>query len=149
MRYSREMGRDIRGITPEAYQVLAQYRWPGNVRELQNVIRRGIALAKDNMIGLDDLPDEVVAAAGENPTAAGDIGYFALRDQRLAAFELEYLRDLLDRHEGDVRTAALEAKLPRGTLYRLMKKHARIARSFARRKRGAGNERLGARVGMA
>ncbi len=122
VRFSREMGRDIRGITPEAYQVLAQYRWPGNVRELQNVVRRGIALAKEKMIGLDDLPDDLVAAAGENP-AAGEMGYFALRDQRLAAFELEYLRDLLDRHEGDVRTAAEEAKLPRGTLYRLMKKH--------------------------
>ncbi len=122
VRYSREMGRDIRGITPEAYQVLAQYRWPGNVRELQNVIRRGIALAKDKMIGLDDLPDEVVIAAGENqPT--GDLGYFALRDQRLTSFEVEYIRELLDRHEGDVRTAAEEAKLPRGTLYRLMKKH--------------------------
>jgi transcriptional regulator of acetoin/glycerol metabolism len=30
---------------------------------------------------------------------------------------------LLARHQGDVRTAAQEAKLPRGTLYRLMKKH--------------------------
>jgi DNA-binding NtrC family response regulator len=129
VRCSREMDRDIRGITPEAYQVLAQYRWPGNVRELQNVVRRGIALAKGTMIGLDDLPDELVASAGEN-ASAGDMGYFALRDQRMAAFELEYLRDLLDRHEGDVRTAADEAKLPRGTLYRLMKKHALDSASF-------------------
>ncbi len=130
VRYSREMGRDIRGITPEAYQVLAQYRWPGNVRELQNVIRRGIALAKDKMIGLDDLPDDVVTSAGESPTASGDIGYFALRDKRLAAFEVEYLRELLNRHDGDVRTAAAEAKLPRGTLYRLLKKHGLDSASF-------------------
>ena len=129
MRYSREMNRDIRGITPEAYQVLAQYRWPGNVRELQNVIRRGIALAKDKMIGLDDLPDEVIVAAGEN-RPAGEAGYFALRDQHLAAFEADYLRDLLERHHGDVRTAAEEAKLPRGTLYRLMKKHGLDGASF-------------------
>ena len=123
------MGRDIRGITPEAYQVLAQYRWPGNVRELQNVIRRGIALAKDPMIGLDDLPDDVVVAAGEN-RAGGDVGYFELRDEHLATFERQYLRELLDRHQGDVRTAAEEAKLPRGTLYRLMKKHGLDGGSF-------------------
>ena len=98
VRYSREMGRTFRGITPEAYQVLAQYRWPGNVRELQNVIRRGIALTKGTMIGVDDLPDEVVVSAGEN-RAAGEAGFFALREQRLAAFEAEYIRDLLDRHE--------------------------------------------------
>ncbi len=46
-RYGREMGRAVKSITPEAYQVLSQYRWPGNVRELQNVIRRGIALTKE------------------------------------------------------------------------------------------------------
>jgi DNA-binding NtrC family response regulator len=121
-RYGREMGRSLRGITPEAYQVLAQYRWPGNVRELQNVIRRAIALAREPVIGLDDLPDELVAAAGER-ASTGTVGYFELRDEHVGRFEQQYLKDLLARHHGDVRLAALEAKLPRGTLYRLMKNH--------------------------
>jgi DNA-binding NtrC family response regulator len=121
-RYGREMGRSLRGITPEAYQVLAQYRWPGNVRELQNVIRRGIALTRETMIGLDDLPDELVAAAGQG-VSSGTLGYFELRDEHVGRFEQQYLNDLLVRHRGDVRLAALEAKLPRGTLYRLMKKY--------------------------
>lgn len=128
-RHGREMGRAIKGITPEAYQVLAQYRWPGNVRELQNVIRRGLALSKGPMITLDDLPDDVVASAGGG-RATGAVGYFELRDEHLARFEEQYLSDLLVRHHGDVRTAALEAKLPRGTLYRLMKKHNLDGGSF-------------------
>jgi two-component system response regulator HydG len=128
-RYGREMGRPIKSITPEAYQVLAQYRWPGNVRELQNVIRRAIALAKGPLITLDDLPDELVAAAGEG-RSSGAVGYFELRDEHLARFESQYLADLLVRHHGDVRTAALEAKLPRGTLYRLMKKYQLDGGSF-------------------
>ncbi len=128
-RYSREMGRSIKSITPEAYQVLSHYRWPGNVRELQNVIRRAIALSKGPLIELDDLPDDLVAAAGEG-RSTGTIGYFELRDARLAEFEQQYLTDLLARHHGDVRTAALEAKLPRGTLYRLMKKHDLDGGSF-------------------
>ncbi|MBI3838687.1 MAG: sigma-54-dependent Fis family transcriptional regulator [Planctomycetia bacterium] len=121
-RYGREMGRSLCGITPEAYQVLAQYRWPGNVRELQNVVRRGIALTRETMIGLDDLPDALVAAAGEG-ASSGTVGYFELRDQHVSRFEQQFLNDLLIRHHGDVRSAALEAKLPRGTLYRLMKKY--------------------------
>jgi DNA-binding NtrC family response regulator len=128
-RYSREMGRALIGLSPEAYQVLAQYRWPGNVRELQNVIRRGIALAKGERLELDDLPDEIVAAAGEGH-AAGDLGYFELRDEHLSQFERQYLNELLTRHHGDVAIAAREAKLPRGTLYRLMKKHALDSSSF-------------------
>jgi transcriptional regulator with PAS, ATPase and Fis domain len=128
-RYGREMGRQIQSITPEAYQVLSQYRWPGNVRELQNVIRRAIALATGPHIALDDLPDDVVDAAGEG-RASGDLGYFEIRDEHLGRFESQYLSELLARHHGDVRTAAIEAKLPRGTLYRLMKKHHLDGGSF-------------------
>jgi len=128
-RYGREMDHPIDRITPEAYQVLAQYRWPGNVRELQNVIRRGIALSKGSMIELDDLPDEIVAAAGEGKSS-GAVGYFEVRNEYVTRFEQQYLSDLLARHRGDVRTAALEAKLPRGTLYRLMKNHNLDAGSF-------------------
>ena len=132
-KYSREMGRHAAGITPEAYQVFQQYNWPGNARELQNVIRRAIALSSDAMIGLDDLPDALVAAAGER--AAGSVegesnGYFALRDRHLARFERDYLSSLLARHKGDVKLAAIEARLPRGTLYRLMKAHALEASSY-------------------
>lgn len=129
-KYSREMGRTIHGISPEAYQVMSQYAWPGNVRELQNVMRRAIALSTDTLIGPDDLPDALVAEAGRNPTGGGpgsglpdDVGkgYFALRDEHLAKFERQYLVDLLTRHHGDVKSAAREAQLPRGTLYRLLK----------------------------
>jgi DNA-binding NtrC family response regulator len=136
-RHSREMAKPISGITPEAYQVLRQYAWPGNVRELQNVIRRGIALSKGTMIGLDDLPDEVVVAAGQHGAlereASGESGYFQLRDEHVARFERQYLTDLLTRHRGDVQSAAKEAKLPRGTLYRLMKNHALDSTEFRER----------------
>lgn len=128
-RYGREMGRSLKGITPEAYQVLAQYRWPGNVRELANVIRRGIALTKEQMISVDDLPDELVSAAGQ-VRSTGALGYFDRREEHMARFDRQYLHELLVRHHGDVRTAAEEAKLPRGTLYRFMKKYGLDGGSF-------------------
>jgi DNA-binding NtrC family response regulator len=137
-RHSREMGKPVSGITPEAYQVLRQYHWPGNVRELQNVIRRGIALSKGTMIGLDDLPDDVVIAAGERGVperaASGTVGYFQLRDEFVARFERQYLGELLLRHHGEVQSAAREAKLPRGTLYRLMKNHGLDSAEFREKK---------------
>jgi DNA-binding NtrC family response regulator len=131
VRYSREMGKSVTAITPEAYQVLRQYHWPGNVRELQNAVRRAIALTHDAMIGVDDLPDEVVAAAGRNAAGGGrPSGFFALRDECLARFEREYLTQLLRSHHGNVKLAAQEANLPRGTLYRLLKSHGLDSAAF-------------------
>ena len=128
-KYTREMGRILKGITPEAYQVLSQYAWPGNVRELQNVIRRAVALSQGSMIGLDDLPDTLITSAGQAAQPAPR-GYFAMRDAHVAMFERGYLSDLLGRHRGDVKAAADEAQLPRGTLYRLMKLHDLDSRKF-------------------
>lgn len=127
-RYSRELGKQVVGITPEAYNVLAHYPWPGNVRELQNVMRRGIALTHNSLITLDDLPDQVVSRANlaNGSGAAGPAtegGFFAARDECLRRFEVDYLRQLLMRHKGNVKLAADEARLPRGTLYRLLKNH--------------------------
>jgi two-component system response regulator HydG len=132
-RAGQEMGRPVAGLSTDAYQVLKNYHWPGNVRELQNVVRRAIAMARGPMAGVDDLPDDVVAAAGRSAGAeAGAIGFFAQRAEQVARFERTYLTELLTRHLGDVSAAAREARLPRGTLYRLMKSHALDGASFRR-----------------
>jgi DNA-binding NtrC family response regulator len=130
-RAAQEMGRTIGGLSTDVYQVLKNYQWPGNVRELQNVVRRAIALTRSPTAGLDDLPDEVVAAAGRVAGAeATAIGFFGQRAEHVARFERQYLTDLLTRHLGDVSAAARESRLPRGTLYRLLKGHGLDAAAF-------------------
>ena len=59
-RYTRELGKRIEGITPEALAALCEYHWPGNVRELQNVIERAVALVESGPIGLNDLPTDLL-----------------------------------------------------------------------------------------
>ena len=132
LRAGREMGREATRLSTDAYQVLRHYQWPGNVRELQNVIRRALALATGDVAGVDDLPDEIIAASGRqepalsvghNGTTGGVAGFFAERGAHVAQFERRYLTALLERHAGDVSAAAKQAKVPRGTLYRLLKSH--------------------------
>lgn len=132
-RASQEMGRTIGGLSPDIYQVLKNYHWPGNVRELNNVIRRAIAMTRGGVLGLDDLPDELISASGRSASGDTDaVGFFAERAAHAARFERQYLTDLLSRHLGDVSAAAREARVPRGTLYRLMKGHTLDANSFRR-----------------
>ncbi|HEX3036411.1 MAG TPA: sigma-54 dependent transcriptional regulator [Thermodesulfobacteriota bacterium] len=55
-KYSREMGKDVRGISPKALEVLENYHYPGNVRELENIIARSVALETSNVIRHETLP---------------------------------------------------------------------------------------------
>jgi DNA-binding NtrC family response regulator len=41
-RYNRELGREVREITPEAMERLRGYPWPGNIRELQSVLKQAL-----------------------------------------------------------------------------------------------------------
>ena len=126
-RYCQEMGRDALTFDGQSLEVLQSYPWPGNVRELQNMIKRVLAIARGGTVSVEDLPEEVFMAAGaadpRSPQATHQDGFFAAREQRLASFEREYFDALLRRCGGDVSEAARDAKLPRGTLYRLLKKH--------------------------
>jgi transcriptional regulator with PAS, ATPase and Fis domain len=128
-RYHQEIGRPAMELKPEVMEVLMAYSWPGNVRELQNVLKRMLMMSSGPALSLQDLPDDIVTHAGDRPVA-GRAGYFQLREQRLAVFEREYLTNLLQFHRGEVAQAAQEACIPRGTLYRLLKKHGLTAENF-------------------
>lgn len=130
-RYTREMEKPAKGVRPEVLEVLMAYSWPGNVRELQNVVKRALVMSRDSALSADDLPDEIVTQAVSRPPGTG-AGFFHLRAVRVAAFEREYLVTLLKSWEGDVPRAAQDARLPRGTLYRLLKKHDLAAEDFRR-----------------
>jgi Nif-specific regulatory protein len=54
-------------ISSEALDALEQYSWPGNVRELENIIQRGIVLAKSNTIDVGDLPPEILERQDNEP----------------------------------------------------------------------------------
>ena len=66
-RYGRELEKAPTQVSPEVMEVLVNYPWPGNVRELQNVIKRALAWARQEVLALEDLPDKIVAHAGDSP----------------------------------------------------------------------------------
>lgn len=62
--FCRTNHKSILGFTDEAEQSFTNYAWPGNVRELRNTIERAVILGSSERIGKDDLPDNMVPAAG-------------------------------------------------------------------------------------
>jgi two-component system response regulator PilR (NtrC family) len=54
-----ELGKSVRGVTPEALAILESYHWPGNIRELENVIERALVLGSGEMLDTDALPADL------------------------------------------------------------------------------------------
>jgi len=66
--YGAKNNRVLQGFTADALRRLEGYSWPGNVRELENVVERGVVLARGTEIDLTDLPEEI---AGATPLPEG------------------------------------------------------------------------------
>ena len=54
--YSRQTGRRVTGVDPEAMEVLVAYDYRGNVRELENIIESCVVLCGGDRITVKDLP---------------------------------------------------------------------------------------------
>ena len=54
-KYSGEIGKEVRGMAPDALAVLKAYEFPGNVRELENIIERAVVLCEGELIRRNDL----------------------------------------------------------------------------------------------
>jgi transcriptional regulator with GAF, ATPase, and Fis domain len=52
-RFSRKLGKRVRGVSRKSMDLLLSYSWHGNVRELQNVIERAITLAENETLTID------------------------------------------------------------------------------------------------
>jgi PAS domain S-box-containing protein len=52
-RYSRKVGKKIRGIEKKTLELLQSYSWPGNIRELQNVIERSVVICETEIFSVD------------------------------------------------------------------------------------------------
>jgi two-component system, NtrC family, nitrogen regulation response regulator NtrX len=104
-------------IDPEVLIELAQHAWPGNVRELENLLERVVILSGD-MIGVLDLPEELLAATEERVAAKKD-QHSTLREFRDHA-ERDFILATLKKHGGNISRAALELGVRRPYLHRRM-----------------------------
>jgi two-component system nitrogen regulation response regulator GlnG len=84
-RFSRELGRQVREITPEALELMRAYPWPGNIRELQGVLKQAILQATGTVLIPAFLPESLGVPpepdAGQPPETEDDVSFksFILR----------------------------------------------------------------------
>ena len=121
VRYAREFGKPVTGITTSAMELLLRHPWPGNVRELENAVERAVALTEGPEIDSEDLVpltlDSVAAEQAAHPPG-NSMSYAAARDE----FERSYLKALLRESGGSITAASRIAGIARQNLYQKMKK---------------------------
>lgn len=72
VRSSAELETEVKQLLPETLERLATYDWPGNVRQLENFCRWITVMAPGQQVHLEDLPEDILADSGLEPTAATD-----------------------------------------------------------------------------
>jgi two-component system, NtrC family, response regulator AtoC len=117
-RFARQNGKDLRGFSDAAIEVLCRFNWPGNVRELENVVLQAVVLAKSSIIDAPDLPKRITEA---KPVLAG-VPSAALADQ-LGEPEKQILINALRQHGGNIKRTAETLQISRTTLYAKLKKY--------------------------
>ncbi len=112
--FNRELGRNIRGLSPTARNRLQNYVWPGNVRELRNVLERAILLEDEDRILLHeiliDMPHDMMPVMQQNERD-GDFVPITLRE-----LELQAVRQTLAWARGNKTKAAKALGISRQTL---------------------------------
>lgn len=96
-------------LHPDSLALLVQQEWPGNIRQLEQSIRLAVALAGAGEI---ILPEHFPGLAGSQrkPNA-----------KSLKEFERKKILDVLDANQGNIKAAARQLGVARGTIYRRLR----------------------------
>ncbi|WP_455668675.1 sigma-54-dependent transcriptional regulator [Phocaeicola sp.] len=116
--FSKKLGKQIEGMTPEFFAALKVADWKGNIRELRNVIERSMIVC-EKQLTLQDLPIEIQNTRHEDVSGGGN-GY---SEFELAAMEKRHIAKVLQYTKGNKTEASRLLKIGLTTLYRKIEEY--------------------------
>lgn len=117
-KFSAELNKPIRAITPEAKEMLERLPYPGNVRQLANILEYACILCQDGVISKEDFPEYVTRTDETGPSGDSIDDY--LSSHSLKDIEKRAIEATLQRCGGKrVATAAQLGISKRGLLNKL------------------------------
>ena len=115
---AKRLGNATPAISSRAMSVLVSHTWENNIRELEQVVERAIAVDRDGVIGLDDLP------FADSPAASDKIIDRARSNTlTLSALEREYILEVLAESGGSRKKTAEKLGITTATLWRKLKRY--------------------------
>jgi two-component system NtrC family response regulator len=149
LRKLAERGLPERAFAREAISRLSRYDWPGNVRELEHLIERAVVMTPGPIIGIENLPPQIVATR-EEPFGLDFDHARPLPDitaDLTSRIERAYLIRVLERHRGRVDRCASHCGLSRRSISEKLRRYEIDKNDFKpdspRRRRQRWNDRDG------
>jgi DNA-binding NtrC family response regulator len=109
-KYSTALGKQIKGFSTEALQVLRAHDWPGNVRELENAIERAVVICNGPQIEVEYLP---VHGNGKSKPPG----------KRITDIERTHIEQILSENGWNITKSAAVLDIDRVTLYNKIEKY--------------------------
>jgi len=121
-----KLKKGTREFSAEAMKVLMNYEWPGNARELQNIIERVVALSRNSIINVDELPVYLqnnieVCSNSNNAKQTDDKKSFIVTT--LAEQEKNAIVEAMNKYGGNQTKVAQILGISTTTLWRRIKKY--------------------------
>ncbi|KPL04252.1 MAG: hypothetical protein AMJ90_01320 [candidate division Zixibacteria bacterium SM23_73_2] len=110
---NRKCGKNVKGITHKAKDILLTYDWPGNIRELENIIERGVVLSRGEALDEADLSS---LTFGKSKVEKKD-------DLSLKEMEKNHIIEILKKTEWNLGKTADVLGIHRNTLRLKMKEY--------------------------
>ena len=118
-KYAEKNHRLLKGIDPEALDMLMRYAWPGNVRELENVIERAVILTRSEYVTPNELPDTINFNKKQN----GDLSGMFPIGKPLKEIEKDVIISTLEENSGNRTKTAELLGISRRTLQIKLKEY--------------------------
>ena len=111
-------GKEIKGISDHALNILMRYNFPGNIRELENIIEYAFVLCRGDMIKTRHLSRDI-----QNGAVKSTAGKRRSTPPQLDQAEKNAIIAALDRHRGHRGKTAEYLRIDKSTLWRKIKKY--------------------------
>jgi len=124
--YLKQRSFDLDIMDQAALDLLTDYDWPGNIRQLKNIIE--ILTSDPEIINIKDVHLKNYLISGlnnESQTLTFPIDYFnrkykSSRDEILKYFRQQYIKNILEKTNGNITKASQISGLNRTTIHKLL-----------------------------
>jgi len=114
-KYADRYRRTVKGLTPDAADLLKSHIWSGNIRELQNCIEKAVIMSEGETLTASDIELPQSRTSSQETPMSGN--------ETLEETEEKAIRAAMARFGGNLSMVARSLEISRPTLYAKLKKY--------------------------